>query len=68
VQTVSRAANDRFYDLLQAVGGRTGIPVVLNTSFNVAGEPIVEAPSDAVRTFIYSGMDRLYIGDFVVSR
>lgn len=68
VQTVSRAANDRFYDLLQAVGERTGVPVVLNTSFNVAGEPIVEAPSDAVRTFLYSGMDRLYVGDFVVSR
>lgn len=68
VQTVSRAANDRFYDLIKSVGARTGVPVVLNTSFNVAGEPIVETPSDAVRTFLYSGMDRLYLGDFIVSR
>jgi len=68
VQTVSRTANERFYDLIAAVGARTGVPVVLNTSFNVAGEPIVEAPSDAVRTFLYSGMDRLYLGDFIVSR
>jgi carbamoyltransferase len=66
VQTVSRAQNSRFYDLLTAFGRRTGVPVLLNTSFNVAGEPIVETPDDALRTFLASGMDLLVLGDQVV--
>lgn len=68
VQTVSRNDNPVFYDLLRAVGERTGIPVVLNTSFNVAGEPIVESPADAMRTFLYSGMEKLVLGNCVVRR
>jgi carbamoyltransferase len=68
VQTVTREGNALFHDLLRAVGRETGTPVVLNTSFNVAGEPIVETPEDAVRTFLHSGMDELYIGTNVAVR
>lgn len=68
VQTVTPEGNPLFHDLLRAVGRETGIPVVLNTSFNVAGEPIVERPEDAIRTFLHSGMDELYIGHNVAVR
>jgi carbamoyltransferase len=68
VQTVTREGNALFHDLLWAVGRETGIPVVLNTSFNMAGEPIVETPEDAIRTFLHSGMDELYIGRHVAAR
>jgi carbamoyltransferase len=66
VQTVSRSQNPRFYELLAAFGRRTGVPVLLNTSFNVAGEPIVESPDDALRTFLACGMDLLVLGDHVI--
>ncbi|HEV2374542.1 MAG TPA: carbamoyltransferase C-terminal domain-containing protein [Streptosporangiaceae bacterium] len=66
VQTVSRSQNPRLHDLLAAFQARTGVPVLLNTSFNVAGEPIVESPDDALRTFLASRMDLLVLGDHVV--
>ena len=66
VQTVSRDQNARFHELLTAFGNRTGVPVLLNTSFNVAGEPIVESPGDALRTFLASDMDLLVLGDQVI--
>jgi carbamoyltransferase len=66
VQTVSRRQNELFHDLLTAFGAKTGFPVLLNTSFNTSGEPIVETPSDALRTFTTSGMDLLFLGNFVV--
>jgi carbamoyltransferase len=66
VQTVRREVNPRYYDLIAAFGRRSGVPVVLNTSFNVMGEPIVNTPEDAVRCFYSCGMDALVIGDFVV--
>jgi carbamoyltransferase len=68
VQTVSRSQNPPFYGLLTAFEQRTGVPVLLNTSFNVAGEPIVESPADALRTFQASGMDLLVLGDRVIAR
>ena len=49
-------------------GARTGVPVVMNASFNLRGEPIVCTPTDAVRTFFSSGMDALVIGNFVVEK
>ena len=49
-------------------GRRTGVPVVMNTSFNLRGEPIVSSPTDAIRTFFSSGMDALVIGSFVVEK
>jgi carbamoyltransferase len=46
----------------------TGVPIVLNTSFNLKGDPIVCTPKDAIQTFYTSGLDDLVIGDFVVSK
>jgi carbamoyltransferase len=68
VQTVNRRQNEIFHELLVAFGELTGVPVLLNTSFNVAGEPIVETPADALRTFAASEMDLLVLGDVVVQR
>jgi carbamoyltransferase len=62
VQTVDRELNPLFHRLISAFGRRTAVPVVLNTSFNLNGEPIVESPADAVRTFMSSGMNALVIG------
>lgn len=68
VQTVSRKTNPRFHALLTSYGSKTGTPVLLNTSFNLRGEPIVGSPSDACRTFLASGMDALVLGDHLVLR
>jgi carbamoyltransferase len=68
VQTVSRAANPAFHALLSEFGRLTGVPVLLNTSFNLDGEPIVESPEDAVRCFRGSGLDDLAMGTFLVEK
>jgi carbamoyltransferase len=68
VQTVRREVNPRYWKLLKAFGDRTGVPVLLNTSFNLKGEPIVCTPRDAVRTFYSSGLDYLVIGDTLVGK
>ncbi len=68
VQTVTRARNGLYYDLLKAFEAQTGCPVLVNTSFNVRGEPIVHHPADAVRVFRRTHMDALAIGPFVVTR
>ncbi len=65
VQTVTREANPRYHALLTAFAARTGVPVLLNTSFNVRGEPIVCTPEDAVRCFLGTAMDALVLGDLV---
>ncbi len=67
-QTVSRQTNPRYWELLEAFRRLTGVPGVLNTSFNVKDEPIVCTPRDAVRCFYGSGMDALVIGSFVVEK
>lgn len=67
-QTVSRQTNSRYWDLLEAFRRLTGVPAVLNTSFNVKDEPIVCTPRDAVRCFYGSGMDALVIGSFVIEK
>lgn len=63
IQTISRDVNERYYDLIKMFGDATGICVLLNTSFNVAGEPIVETPEDAIRCFMGTGIDALCIGE-----
>jgi carbamoyltransferase len=68
VQTVRRADNDRFYRLLRAFEQRAGVPVLLNTSFNLRGQPIVRDPATAVETYLNSALDHLVIGDHLVSR
>jgi len=62
VQTVSREDNPRFHALLERFGARTGCPVLVNTSFNVRGEPPVESPLDAWRCFVQTEMDVLVLG------
>lgn len=68
VQTVSEQGNSLFYRLLQKFEALTGCPVLVNTSFNVRGEPIVCAPEDAIRCFQDTHMDILVIGPFWVSK
>jgi carbamoyltransferase len=68
IQTVSLGTNPRFHALLTAFGARTGVPVLLNTSFNLQGEPIVCTPADAVRTFYASGLDALALGPFLLEK
>jgi len=65
-QTVSRAANPRYWQLIKSFEAITGIPAVLNTSFNVDSQPIVNAPHEAIDTFLNCGIDVLAIGDFLV--
>jgi carbamoyltransferase len=67
-QTVEREVSPLYWRLIREFGDRTGVPVVMNTSFNLRGEPIVCTPTDAVRTFFSSGMDALVIGSFVVEK
>jgi carbamoyltransferase len=63
IQTVHRETNPRFHNLLSAFAARTGCPVLVNTSFNVRGEPIVCTPDDAFRCFMGTGLDSLAIGN-----
>jgi carbamoyltransferase len=67
-QTVERDVNPLYWRLIHQFGQRTGVPAVMNTSFNLRGEPIVSSPTDAIRTFFSSGMDALIIGSFVVEK
>ncbi|HTS13020.1 MAG TPA: carbamoyltransferase [Candidatus Limnocylindrales bacterium] len=67
-QTVEQQTNPLYWRLIDEFGKRTGVPVVMNTSFNLRGEPIVCTPTDAIRTFFSSGMDALVIGNFVVEK
>jgi carbamoyltransferase len=66
VQVVRREANPRYWELLTRQGRRTGIPILLNTSFNVRGEPIVCSPEDAIRCFLGTGLDALVLEDTLV--
>jgi carbamoyltransferase len=68
VQTVRREHNERYYDVLKAFGARTGVPVLVNTSFNVRGEPIVCTPRDALNAFFSTSIDALVIGSFLVEK
>jgi len=68
IQTIRRDQNPRYYDLLKAFEKRTGCPVIINTSFNVRGEPIVESPKDAVNCFLHTQMDYLVLGNCLLSK
>ena len=68
VQTIRRDQNARYYDLIQAFKRRTGVPVLVNTSFNTRGEPIVCTPRDAVESFWTSPLEALVIGSFIVEK
>jgi carbamoyltransferase len=68
LQTVSRGDNPDFHALLQAVGNTTGRQMVLNTSFNVKGQPIVNTPEEAIETFLGTGIEHLFLENFHVVR
>ncbi len=68
LQTVDRTNSETYYDLIRCFGDATGIPVLLNTSFNLRGEPIVNSPRDALRTFRISGMDSLVLGTRLIEK
>jgi carbamoyltransferase len=68
IQTVSRQHNARYWSLLNEFKALTGVPILLNTSFNVKGEPIVCTPDDAVRCFLKTDIDYLVLGDTICSR
>ena len=68
VQTVSKKINQKFYNLIHDFYKITKVPLLINTSFNLNGEPIVCSPNDAIRTFYSRGLDILVIGDYVVEK
>lgn len=68
VQTVTAEANPLYHRLIAAFERRTGVPVLLNTSFNVRGEPIVNTPDEAVTCFLGTAMDRLVLGSWIAEK
>ena len=68
VQTVKKEINERFYMLLEEFNLLTKIPVILNTSFNVKGQPMINTPTEAINTFKNTKIDVLAIGDFVLTK
>jgi len=68
VQTVARAQNPRFWRLLSEFAARTSVPVLLNTSFNIRGEPIVCTPADAVACFRNTDLDYIVLGNNICRR
>lgn len=68
IQTVHKETNLRYWKLISAFKKRTGYSVIINTSFNVRGEPIICTPEDAFRCFMRTGMDYLVVGDFLFSK
>ncbi len=68
LQAINRDLNARYYDLVHQFGQATGMPILINTSFNLRGEPIVNTPANALSTFGNSDLDTLVIGNFVVRK
>jgi carbamoyltransferase len=68
VHAVRPEVNPLFHELLTAFGRLTGLPVLLDTSFNLRGEPIVETPRDAVATYAHSDMDFLVLGSWLSAK
>ena len=68
IQTVTKNTNNRYYDLISMFKKKTGCPVIVNTSFNVRGEPIVNTPTDAFNCFMGTEMDYLVIGDCILDK
>jgi carbamoyltransferase len=68
IQTVDEARHGRFYRLLKSFESHTGCPILVNTSFNIRGEPIVCRPEEALRCFAATDMDALVMEDFVLTK
>jgi carbamoyltransferase len=65
---VFKETNPAYHRMIERFGELTGVPVVMNTSFNLKGEPIVEHPSHAFNTFSLSGMDYLFLENFIIDK
>jgi carbamoyltransferase len=68
VQTISKQHNPRYFRLVEEFERLTGVPMVLNTSFNIRGRPIVLTAEDAIECFLTTGMDALFLGDYVLAK
>ncbi|MEP7199859.1 MAG: carbamoyltransferase [Chloroflexota bacterium] len=68
LQTIRRATNDAYYRVVEKFGDATGVPVLMNTSYNLRGEPIVASPADALKTFNHSGLDMLVMSPFLIGK
>ena len=68
LQTIRRETNPRYYRVVEQFGEATGVPVLLNTSFNLRGEPIVNTPAEAFSTFSNSGLDTLVLGPYLIEK
>ena len=67
-QLITKKLNSEYYDLIKKFKNKTGIGALLNTSFNLHGEPIVFSPEDAIRTFKKSGLEYLYLGQYLITK
>lgn len=67
-QSIARADNPLYYDLIDSYYKKTGVPVIINTSFNVRGEPIVDSPQDAINCFLGTEIDYLVMDQWVVGK
>ena len=68
LQTVSRGANPAYYDLINEFYNITGVPVIINTSMNVMGEPIVNTPNQAYNMLLKTDMDFIILGNYLISK
>jgi carbamoyltransferase len=68
LQTIREEWNPRYYQIVKKFGEATGVPVLLNTSFNLRGEPIVTTPTNAFNTFSKSGIDMLVLDKFMIRK
>ena len=68
IQTVNKSINPKFFQLISEFKKMTGVPVILNTSFNLNNEPIVMSPQDAIKSFYTCGLDTLVIGSFIIRK
>ena len=68
IQSVNKDENERYHGLIKRFGEKSGTPAIINTSFNVRGEPIVCSPEDALKCFLRTDMDILVLGDYVVNK
>lgn len=68
LQVIKKENNPSYYSIIKLFGKKTGVPVLLNTSFNLKGEPIVNSPQDALKTFFKSGLDALFMGSYLITK
>lgn len=68
LQSVRREWNERYYDLISAFHDLTGVPMLLNTSFNIMGKPIINSLEDALGVFYTTGLDTMVVGDYLIEK